>query len=133
MRAVLAVDEDSAQKGRLVLIALQLMQLVLFFRMSSPTLMLDSTWASLDVSIPVFFICLSWFWVMAVSSFRLSHRQAEYQFSLFAAVICAQDHHCCRRLVGYDCQKSWLMGWLTHSAAGLLVAGLKWALHLCPP
>lgn len=50
-----------------------------------------------------------------------------------AAVICAQDHYCCRRLVGHDCQKSWLMGWLTDSAAGLLVAGLKWALHLCPP
>lgn len=59
MRAVLAVDGDSAQKGRLVLLALQLMQLVLFFRTSSPTLMLDSTWASLDVSIPVFFTCLS--------------------------------------------------------------------------
>lgn len=40
--------------------ALQFMQLVLFFRTSSPTLMLGSTWASLDVSMHVVFILSGW-------------------------------------------------------------------------
>lgn len=81
--------------------ALQFMQLVLFFRMSSPTLMLGSTWASLDVSMHVVFILSGWVWGDGpVSPFGRGHRYA--QLSLGAAVICSQGHHCCRKeiLVG---------------------------------
>lgn len=55
--------------------AVQLMQVVLFFRMSSPTLMLGSTWASLDVSTHVVFILSGWVWGDGpMSPFRQGHR-----------------------------------------------------------
>lgn len=117
-----------------MLIALQLMQLLLFFRMSSPTLMLDSTWASLDVSMHTVLLRSGWFWVMAASLFRLglryekyqfikSTRYKKYEFSAVAAVICLQDQHCCRRLVGDGLPEALAKRALTHSAAGFLAAG----------
>lgn len=54
--------------------AVQLMRLVLFFRMNSPTLMLGSTWASSDVSMHVVFILSGWVWIDGpVSPFRHGH------------------------------------------------------------
>lgn len=58
--------------------ALQLMPLLLFFRMSSPTLMLGSTWASLDVSMHVVFILSGWVGGDGpMSPFRRGHRYAK--------------------------------------------------------
>ena len=58
--------------------ALQLTQRVLFFRMSSPTLMLGSTWASLDVSTRVVFIPSGGVWGDGPTSpVRQGHRCAK--------------------------------------------------------
>lgn len=68
------LEPSRAQKGRLVSMAPQLIQHILFFRMNSPTLMLGSTWASWDVSMRLVFILWGWVGVGGPASpFRHSH------------------------------------------------------------
>lgn len=59
---VLAVEGDNLLMAKSPLMALQLRQLVLFSRMSSPTLTRGSTWASSAVSMRVVVLLPGWVW-----------------------------------------------------------------------
>lgn len=69
----------------------QLTQLVVFFRMSSPTSMLGSTWASLDVSIPVVPIPSGWVWRMPRELSQVCRAAALLSFPHLALFSAAYD------------------------------------------